>query len=302
MFIRILTVAALLCAALATAAVAKPFPETIPLPNGFQPEGIDIGRGNHFYVGSIPTGAIYRGNLRSGKGDVLVAGREGRAAIGLDYDRGRLFVAGGPTGQAFVYDGGTGADVASYDLTDGPTFVNDVTVTKRGAYFTDSQQQQLYVLDLKGRKLPDAARTLPLTGDLEYDDDPGTFELNGIAAKRNGKRLVAVQSAQGKLFAIDPKTGDTDEIALSGGDVANGDGLLLHGRTLYVVQNQLNQIAVVRLSRDWSEGTIVRTITDDDFDVPTTIARKGRWLYAPNARFGTTPTPDTEYDVVRVGR
>jgi hypothetical protein len=113
---------------------------------------------------------------------------------------------------------------------------------------------------------------------------------------------VAVQSAQGKLFAIDPKTGDTDEIALSGGDVANGDGLLLHGRTLYVVQNQLNQIAVVRLSRDWSEGTIVRTITDDDFDVPTTIARKGRWLYAPNARFGTTPTPDTEYDVVRVRR
>lgn len=302
MFIRILTVAALLCAALATAAVAKPFPETIPLPNGFQPEGIDIGRGNHFYVGSIPTGAIYRGNLRSGKGDVLVAGREGRAAIGLDYDRGRLFVAGGPTGQAFVYDGRTGADVASYDLTGGPTFVNDVTVTKRGAYFTDSQQQQLYVLDLKGRKLPDAARTLPLTGDLEYDDDPGTFELNGIAAKRNGKRLVAVQSAQGKLFAIDPKTGDTDEIALSGGDVANGDGLLLHGRTLYVVQNQLNQIAVVRLSRDWSEGTIVRTITDDDFDVPTTIARKGRWLYAPNARFGTTPTPDTEYDVVRVRR
>jgi sugar lactone lactonase YvrE len=302
MFIRILTVAALLCAALATAAVAKPFPETIPLPNGFQPEGIDVGRGNHFYVGSIPTGAIYRGNLRSGKGDVLVPGREGRAAIGLDYDRGRLFVAGGPTGQAIVYVGRTGADVASYDLTGGPTFVNDVTVTKRGAYFTDSQQQQLYVLDLKGRKLPDAARTLPLTGDLEYDDDPGTFELNGIAAKRNGKRLVAVQSAQGKLFAIDPKTGDTDEIALSGGDVANGDGLLLHGRTLYVVQNQLNQIAVVRLSRDWSEGTIVRTITDDDFDVPTTIARKGRWLYAPNARFGTTPTPDTEYDVVRVRR
>jgi hypothetical protein len=46
----------------------------------------------------------------------------------------------------------------------------------------------------------------------------------------------------------------------------------------------------------------VRTISDEDFDVPTTIARVGKSLYAPNARFTTPPTPDTEYDVVRVRR
>jgi hypothetical protein len=36
--------------------------------------------------------------------------------------------------------------------------------------------------------------------------------------------------------------------------------------------------------------------------VPTTIARYGRGLYLPNARFDTPPTPDTEYSVVRIDR
>ena len=82
----------------------------------------------------------------------------------------------------------------------------------------------------------------------------------------------------------------------------NGDGLLLDGRTLYVVQNQLNRIAVVRLDRDLDEGEVTGHLTDSDFDVPTTIAEKGGFLWAVNARFSTPPTPDTTYDVVRVRR
>ena len=58
----------------ATAAAQATFPETLPLPNGFQPEGISIGNGTTFYVGSIPTGAVYRGDLRTGTGAVLVPG------------------------------------------------------------------------------------------------------------------------------------------------------------------------------------------------------------------------------------
>ena len=45
------------------AASAQTFPDLIPLPDGFQPEGIAVGKGSTFYVGSIPTGAIYRGDL-----------------------------------------------------------------------------------------------------------------------------------------------------------------------------------------------------------------------------------------------
>ncbi len=300
---RILTITFLLFAALAATAAAKPFPETIPLPDGWQPEGIATGKGNSFYAGSRATGAIFRGDLRTGKGSVLVEGREGGAALGMKVDRrNRLFVAGGATGTATVYDARDGDELRSYELVSAPTFVNDVTVTRRAAYFTDSQRQQLYVLDLgRGGRLPEQARTLPLTGDLEYDDDPETFELNGIAATRNGKRLIAVQSGTGKLFRIDPRSGDTDEIELEGGDVSQGDGILLRGRTLHVVQNRLNRIAVVRLDRRLSEGRITDRIIDPDFDVPTTIARKGGRLWAVNARFSTPPTPETEYDVVKVG-
>jgi hypothetical protein len=47
-------------------------------------------------------------------------------------------------------------------------------------------------------------------------------------------------------------------------------------------------------------GTLVETLTSPLFRVPTTIARFGDHLYVVNARFGTPPTPDTEYEVVRV--
>jgi len=293
---RILTIALLLCLA-APAAAGGRYPETIPLPNGWQPEGIATGKGNSFYSGSRATGAIFKGNLKSGTGDVLVE-PWGGAALGMKVDhRNRLFVAGGGTGTASVYKAGSGRLLKRYTLTAAPTFVNDVIVTKRAAYFTDSQRQQLYVLDL-GRhgRLPKEARTLTLTG---LPASTG-FQLNGIESP--GRRLIAVHSALGKLYEIDPRNGAAEEIELDGGDATNGDGLLLHGRTLYVVQNQLNRIAVVRLDRDLDEGEVTGHLTDSDFDVPTTIAEKGGFLWAVNARFSTPPTPDTTYNVVRVRR
>jgi hypothetical protein len=56
----------------------------------------------------------------------------------MKVDRGRLWVAGGGTGMAFVYDASSGADVTSYQLSTGGSFINDVVVTKRAAWFTDS--------------------------------------------------------------------------------------------------------------------------------------------------------------------
>ncbi len=296
---RILTIALLLCLA-GPAAAGGRYPETIALPNGWQPEGIATGKHNSFYSGSRATGAIFKGNLKTGRGDVLVESWGG-TALGMKVDRRtRLFVAGGATGTASVYDAHDGDLLKRYTLTTAPTFVNDVIVTKRAAYFTDSQKRQLYVLDLGRRgRLPAQARTLALKGDL-LSAPTGGFELNGIES--TGRRLVAVHSTLGRLYAIDPRDGDTDLIDLEGGDVANGDGLLLHGRRLYVVQNQLNRIAVVRLDRDLGEGEITGHLTDSDFDVPTTIAEKGGFLWAVNARFTTPPTPDTTYDVVRVRR
>ena len=295
----------LLSVALIAAAPAQAFPDVIPLPDGFQPEGIAVGTGSTFYVGSIPTGAIYRGDLRTGEGEVLVPAQPGRAAIGLKYDErtGLLFVAGGPTGYAYIYDGQIGANVAEIQLTTATSFINDVVITRDAAYFTNSSQPILYRVPLENNgELPatPTVEEIPLSGDYQFV--PNAFNANGIAATPNGKTLIIVNSADGALYNVDPATGVATRIDLGGAAVPNGDGILLQGKTLYVVQNRLNQIAVVELNPQLTEGTITETITSPDFRVPTTIARFGNALYAVNARFGTPPTPDTEYEVVRVPR
>jgi sugar lactone lactonase YvrE len=281
----------------------KDFPKTIALPTGFQPEGIAI-HGKTFYVGSIPTGAVYSGDLRTGSGAVLVQPVAGRSSIGVEFDRrnDRLFVAGGNTGKGFVYEADDGTLIKEYQLTTlTPRFINDVVVTRRAAYFTDSNNKQLYRVSIaKDGSLGAAAETIPLTGDLVMA--AGT-NANGIDATRDGKWLVIVQTNLGKLFRVNPRNGVTREIDLGGANVLNGDGLLLEGRTLYVVQNRLNQIAVVKLSHRLRKGAIKRLITDPLFDIPTTIDDVGDLLYAVNARFGTTgttPPSASAYNLVRV--
>jgi sugar lactone lactonase YvrE len=292
--LRVLTVAGV-ALALTTAAGAQPFPGEIPLPIGFQPEGIAVGTDTTFYVGSIPTGEIFRGDLATGEGEILVDD-PGRAAIGIDVDdQERLFVAGGPTGRAFVYDGVTGESLASYQLAppDTPTFVNDVVVTQEAAWFTDSSRPVLYRVPLSGGD----AETVPLTGD--YEHRPG-FNANGIDATPDGKTLLIVQSNLGRLYTVDAATGEAGLVELSGGDVTFGDGILLDGKTLYVVQNRLNRIAVVALDPDLGSGTITAYLTHPEFDVPTTIAEHGDRLFAVNARFGIDDPETATYSVLQL--
>jgi sugar lactone lactonase YvrE len=296
-------VAAAMLAASAQAVGGAAFPKRIALPNGFQPEGIAIA-GQQFYAGSIPTGAVYRGSLRTGRGSVLVRPAAGRAAIGLDVSRGLVFVAGGATGRAFVYDAETGKDVAAFQLAAGPgaTFVNDVVVTKRVAWFTDSFRPVLYRVPLRPNGAPGAqagVRTVALTGEIVFGDG---FNLNGIDATANGRTLIVVQSATGKLFTVVPRTGFAKEIDLGGESVPNGDGILLAGTTLYVVQNRDDTVAKIALQPSLRSGRIVSRITDPTLDVPTTIAAHGSRLYAVNARFATSPTPSTPYWVTRLAR
>ena len=201
-----------------------------------------------------------------------------------------------------MVDTRTGAILKSYQLATGASFVNDVALVRKTAWFTDSANPVLYGLPLGTHgSLPEASATitLPLTGDYVHQ---AGFNLNGITATPDGKALLAVQSSTGLLFRIDPKTGVTKKVDLGGYALTNGDGLLTHGRRLYVVQNRLNQIAVFTLNHHGTSGVLKKTLTNSGFDVPTTVAKFGTWLYLPNARFSTPPTPDTTYTAVRVKR
>jgi DNA-binding beta-propeller fold protein YncE len=139
---------------------------------------------------------------------------------------------------------------------------------------------------------------ISLSGDYQFT--AGQLNANGIAATQNGKALIIVNSVDGILYKVDPATGTAKRIDLGSGTLRDGDGILLKGNTLYVVQNSLNQIAVIELNTDFTSGTIVNTVTSPSFRVPTTIAGFGNALYAVNARFDTDSQPDTTYDVVRV--
>ena len=91
--------------------------------------------------------------------------------------------------------------MASFPLPDAG-FVNDVVLTRRAAYFTDSQVQQLYRVAI-GRRRPIGEPTrIPITGDLQY-----TPASTPTASRRSrgGRTLIVVQSSTGKLFAVTPR-------------------------------------------------------------------------------------------------
>ena len=297
----------------ADASASRSFPTVLRLPDGFGPEGIAFGRGHTFYVGSIPTGAIYRGDAATGDGATLVDAQPGRQASGLKVDaRNRLFVAGGLTGQAYVYDAATGATLGVFQLTaPGTGLVNDVVLTRDAAYFTDSFRPVLYRLPLApdgALPAPGAVQELPL-GEA-FASVPGQLNGNGIAATPDGRWLLLVNSATGALHRVDPATGATTTVALGGASLVGGDGLVLDGRDLYVVQGgypvgeSLGRIAVVRLSPDLASGTIARTITSGSFRFPSTAAEFGAALYVVNAHFDVAPppapAPGVAFEVVRV--
>src|SRR3954454_24500488 len=92
-------------------------PDVIQLPKGFAPEGIATGGKHTFFTGSRLTGAIYRGSLKTGQGEILVPDSEGGAATGMKVDRrGRLWVSGAGTKSVTVYDGRTGDVIRRYDV------------------------------------------------------------------------------------------------------------------------------------------------------------------------------------------
>jgi sugar lactone lactonase YvrE len=286
----------------ATLAGAKPASDVIVLPGATSAEGITVGHGSTFYAGDFFAGDIFRGDLQRGTAELFIDAPEGRMALGMFFDdaTGLLFVAGGFTGQGYVYDSDTGNTVATYqfaDPSDGPV-INDVTVTKDGAWFTNSTNPVLYFVPLTGR-VPGAFSAVAVTGPAA--ELTGDFNLNGIAATADGQKLVVAHSANGAVYTVDPETGAS--ALIEGISVPNVDGIVLQGHQLWAVQNFINQISAIRLRSDLSSGEVERVITSSDFQIPTTAALHGNRLAAVNAKFDTgfPPTAD-EYEVVIVSR
>jgi sugar lactone lactonase YvrE len=272
----------------------------IVLPGATSTEGIASGAGSTFYAGDLFAGDIYRGDIRNGTVEKFIDNAPGRYALGLRVDLADklLFVAGGFDGTGYVYDLESGATLASYQFSTEPSVINDVAVTREGAWFTNSSQPELYFVPVVHGE-PGAFTTLQLSGPAA--DVTGEFNNNGIQATADGSTLIVAHSGQGALNAVDTDTGESYTVA--GVSVPNVDGILMEGRTVYAVQNFLNQIAEIRLSGDLTSGTITKVVTSDLFETPTTVARFGDLLATVNAKFNTgLPPTATSYEVVVVDR
>ena len=260
------------------------------LPGASSAEGIAAGRGTTFYAGDLFGGDIFRGDVQHGTAELFVDAPTGRMALGMaaDVAQDLLFVAGGFTGQGYVYDTRTGGAVATYQFASPPaTVINDVALTTDGAWFTDSAQAKLYFVPVSATGVPGPFTTLALSGPAA--DTSGDFNLNGIQATPDGKTLVVAHSGNGSLYTVDPASGESATIA--GVSVPNVDGIVLQGRRLWAVQNADDQVTRIRLSPHLASGVVEEVITSDLFQVPTTAARFGSRLAVVNAKFDTGSHP-----------
>ena len=264
-----------------------------PDPAG-NPEGVAFDkRSEAFFVSITTDGAIYRGTLGSDTVSPFIDGATGRAAVGLEVRRGKLYVAGGPTGSITVYDIATGQTVAEFQTGAGG-FLNDLVVTGRGDVFvTDSFRPTLWhVTAAQVRAGSGTPQALDVSA---IPFEAGEFNLNGIVAK-GSHRLVVVDSNSGALFRIDLGDDDSsireiDEI--EGATVPGGDGLLLDRGRLVVVQGNPAQLSFLKLRDGARRAALEWTQTSDLLRGPSTVDRAKDLYLVVNADFDTSQLPFT---------
>ena len=124
---------------------------------------------------------------------MLVPGSRRRAATGLKFNRGRLFVSGAGTGKAFIYDAKTGALIREYQLAHRA----DVHQRRRGdegcgLLHRLATGPSSFKLPLGKRgTLPAAAQELALTGDFAAGR---RLQPERDRRVTDGQTLIAVQS------------------------------------------------------------------------------------------------------------
>ena len=164
-----------------------------PNPAG-NPEGVAFDhRSGAFYVSITADGAIYRGAPDEDTVTPFIAGGPGRAAVGLEVRRGKLYVAGGMTGSITVYDLATKEVLATFQTGTGG-FLNDLVVTRRGDVFvTDSFRPTLWhVTAAQVRAGAGAPQALDV-GTIPYE--AGEFNLNGIVATSSRTLVLSTDAS-----------------------------------------------------------------------------------------------------------
>jgi hypothetical protein len=259
------------------------------------PEGVATARnGRVFYVGATGDGTIYRGTINNPTVSEFITGGAGKSAIGIKVAGGKLFVAGGMTGKVFLYNLRTKELLATFDTGSGG-FLNDLVVTRRGDVFvTDSFRPTLWRISAaQVRARAGTPQAISVAPEVQYT--AGQFNLNGIVSIGGGRRLVVVQSNEGKLFRIDVgRNGSGREIRqITAPSLPGGDGLLLDRGRLIVVQGSPAALRFLKLKGGATSAELRATRTDPTLRGPSTVDRARHLYLVVNADFATSTTPFT---------
>jgi hypothetical protein len=311
---------ALALPAASVGAADKPFPTRVYTLDGSASEGFAIGKGPAAY-NSSPDGSIYKVDLQSGQGEVLVEVQDPfdcfKLGMRVDDRTNYLFVAGCVYGNAFVYDADTGALIMEYQLNISGEFgvVNDLTITNDAVYFTDSYRPVLYRLPLSSNgDIPldaGAATEIPLPAEFALDPSKPCCGGNGIVSTPDGKTLIIGHSNLARLYRVDTASGEVEQIAIDGPLTGFLDGIAMQNKTLYIMTPydfpgppvSIDRIQVVELDKGYLTGSLTETITDpDNLDGVASGAIFGNSLYVNNARYTIDfpPAPDTPFWVTKL--
>lgn len=264
------------------------------------PEGVsyDPTTGN-FYVSATGDGTLFVGNV-NGPDEMTVfseGGLDGRTtAVGTKVDsEGRLWVAGGRTGQIFVYDTADASLVASFTAP-GAGFINDMAITDDGVYFTDSWTPILWrVTDLTQEE---AEPWLDFTGTVINFGDG--LNLNGIVATEDGSTLIVVHSDEGELYRIDVASKEVFWIDTGTIPLTFGDGMVLIDNTLYILRNSWWELVEIQLADDYSFGSGGAVTYSPLFIYPTTLAFTGSTFLVVNSQFNNEGQPTLPFTVAQI--
>ena len=254
-------------------------------------EGIGVDeRAGVFYVSATNRdGTIYRGRVGA-RDQVLevwqppTAGDNGR---GIDVDReGRVYVAGGPTAEVRVFDR-RGRKLAELPTGAAGSFLNDVWVGSDGAaYVTDSSLPLIWrVSERRGQWRIE--RWLDVSGTITYTPALTDFDLGGIVTTKD--TLLTTQGTTGQLWRIDLRTRRIAEVDLGGVRLTNADGIVLRGRTLWVVQNFSRQITRLKLRHDFTRATVEHVLPTPADRTFTTAKLAHGSLLVVDSKFGFPP-------------
>ena len=266
------------------------------------PEGIAYDeKDDAAFAGSMETQAIGRVSLDRNESRVVSpAGALFPDMHGLTVDdAGRLWVAGGRSGQIAVLDSRTGRILKRFQTPVDPApLINDVAVVGSSAYFTDTWRPTLFRITFKGNQFSEPEPWLQFKGtSLEYTEGAN---LNGIAGTTDGRYLIVVQTNTGRLFRVGVADKSVTPVDLEA--IPSGDGLVLDGRRVYLLRPTELEIVTIQLSEDLTKGSIISRFTNAALKSPTTAVKAGDRLLVVNSQLNrrSTKNPDLPFEILAI--